>query len=221
MFAFPESQAPTCPHSTLTSSSSPYAPEAGYNRPTAQQRATAAGLKKGQEVDETAFPAPLVLPNDDLAYDPKWPTQSLRSWVREKERNEVTPDRKTIYIAAPPDIAPEVCKSVAISSAPLFPGRSSKHPGITVPSPQAQEVVDYLAAFFHGLPVKLLSPKDTPLRFTAWDDSNSKPSKKRTTSTNPTSIALATSIEAIRIRARPCPDGAFPSQLNLNDILDV
>ncbi|KAL9130628.1 MAG: hypothetical protein Q9217_001242 [Psora testacea] len=209
----------SCAHSVLTFSPSPNASLAGYTRPTPLQRTTAARLKKSQTIDEWTFPAPLVLPNDDLAYDVKCPAQSLRSWIREKDRNEVTAGRKTIYIAAPPEIAHEVRHNVASSSAPLDHRRPSKD---RVPTPPVQDLVSYMAAFFHGLPVKLLSSAETPLRFTTWDDDNKKKAgKKRGISNKPSSIALATSTEATRIRARPCPDGAFPYQLNLNDILDV
>jgi archaemetzincin len=54
------------------------------------------------------FPAPLVLPDNDLAFDPTYPAQSFRSWLREKDRNEVTPERRIIYIARPPDLNSEV-----------------------------------------------------------------------------------------------------------------
>ncbi|KAL9098292.1 MAG: hypothetical protein Q9163_006025 [Psora crenata] len=213
----------TCAHAILTFSPSVHASKAGYTRPTPNQRATAAGLKKGQLVSESAFPAPLVLPNDDLAYDPKWPAQSLRSWIREKDRNEVTPQRRTIYIASPPEITPEVRNHVATFSAPLRPQHAGSEPRTVVPNPGVQDLVDYLAAFFHGLPVKRLSSATMSLRFTTWDDHDqrSSPRRQKKASTKPSHIALATGTEAIRIRARPCPDGAFPHQLNLNDLLDV
>ena len=58
--------------------------------------------------DPTTFPAPLILPDDDLAFDPTYPAQSFRSWPRKKDRNEVTPERRIIYIARPPDVNSEV-----------------------------------------------------------------------------------------------------------------
>ena len=205
----------TCAHKTLAFEPSAHANEAGYRRPSAQQRATAAGLKKGEGIDETAFPGPLVLPNDDLAWDPKWPAQSLRSWIREKDRNEVTPERKTIYVAAPPKID----KDVAFMndwSVPLANGRLSNGGEKNVLYPRAEDVVDYLAAFYHGLPVKMLSSSQVPLRLLNWDEESGdkKKAKKKL-------IALATAAEAIYIRSRPCPDSAFLHQLNLNDLLDV
>ena len=212
--------APSCSHETLTINPSSYAHEAGYNRLPPQQRATAAGQKKGQTIDETAFPGPLVLPNDDLAWDLKWPAQSLRSWIREKDRNEVTAERRTLYVAAPPVIEKEVVfmNSWSAPQADSRPGGTNRR---DVQSPQAADVVAYLAAFYYGLPVKLLPASQMPLRFIGWDGDTPGSSKKKNTSSNETSIALATSSEAVRIRSRPCPDSAFPYQLNLNDLLDV
>ncbi|KAK4979427.1 hypothetical protein LTR28_004710 [Elasticomyces elasticus] len=54
----------------------------------------------------TTFPAPLVLPGDELSYDPEYPAQSLTEWISEEERNAVTPRRKIIYLAAPPILLP-------------------------------------------------------------------------------------------------------------------
>ena len=93
-----------CLHPILTLSPSSYAQKVGYHRPSAQQRAAAAGSKKTPDSDEAAFPSPLVLPGDDLAVDPKWPPQSLRSWVHLSERNQVATRRKTIYVADYPNI---------------------------------------------------------------------------------------------------------------------
>ena len=97
-----------CAHKDLTLNPSDYAEQVGYVRPSGEQRAKAAGLRRGQQVAESSFPGPLVLPNDDLVLDPKWPPQDVRSWVREKERNEVTDDRRTLYLAPPPRIDSEV-----------------------------------------------------------------------------------------------------------------
>ena len=208
-----------CFHRRLTFDPSIYAHEAGYNRPGPQQRATATAQRKGQSLDESGFPGPLVLPNDDLAWDPKWPAQSVRSWSREKDRNKVTAERKTLYIAAFPEIEEEIAFMNSWRT-PLQDGRPCRSAYSNVSSPQAAEVVAYLAAFYHGLPVKLLPASQTPLRFTSWED-EPPTSRKKSGSSEETFIALATSTEAIRIRSRPCPDAAFSYQLNLNDLLDV
>jgi archaemetzincin len=57
---------------------------------------------RAHELD--AFPAPLVLPGDDIEGDPNYPPQSFREWLNTDERNHVTPSRKVLYVAAPPAI---------------------------------------------------------------------------------------------------------------------
>ena len=181
--------------------------QAGYSRPTAEQRAAAAtssGLKKKQPQSESAsFPAPLLLPGDDLASDPSYPSQSLRSWLRDKDRNQLTPQRNVIYIAAPPQVESDV-SHVRLWTRPTIDIEN-------ISSPKVEHVIDYLSAFYHGLPVKLFS---SGISFTCWD---AKPASKRKQSY----IGLKTSTECIRIRARVSPDGIFPQQLNLDDLLDV
>ena len=206
-----------CAHKNLTSSPSAYAEQVGYVRPSAEQRARAAGLKRGQQVAEASFPGPLVLPNDGLDLDPKWPPQNVRSWVREKERSEVTDDRRTLYIAPPPRIDSEVKHMQSWS----IPCRVSDDDSKTrISSPNAHAVSQYLQAFFCGMQVKLLELSVVPLKFMRWQDDKPR-RKKRKHSDEVPSIALADATEAVRIRSRRCPDGAFPQQLNLNDLLDV
>lgn len=81
----------TCTHSPLRLTPSFHAPIAGYTRPTAQQRAAATTVsghvKPAQGVvieipDPGTYPAPLVLPGDDLALDPRYPAQSVWVWLR-------------------------------------------------------------------------------------------------------------------------------------------
>ena len=110
------STSPPCGHANLTFSPSSEASIAGYKRPTLPQRIAATtpqGTAKGvaakkvttkEEEEASAFPAPLVLPEDELSWDPKYPPQSLRSWIRGKDRNEVTPERRTVYLVPPPDL---------------------------------------------------------------------------------------------------------------------
>ena len=205
-----------CQHLELSFEPSPHAEEAGYCMPTAQQRATAAGKAKNgaTDVSDSTFPAPLVLPGDDLSLDPRYPPQSLRSWVCEKDRNEVSNTRNVIYVAGQPGTAADVGFV-----------RDWEHPmtdGIDVSvnaaaPPRHKDVANYLRAFYHGMQLKIL-PAETFL-FTSWEDERPK-SKKKAKSANPGLIGLATSIEKVGIRTRPCPDTMF-QQLNLNDLLDA
>lgn len=213
-----------CDHSKLSSVSTAYADEAGYSRPSLEQRAVATTLQGASilksemsrstfENSEASFPAPLVLPEDDLALDPQYPAQSLRSWNRLKDRNKVTPDSRTIYVAAPPDIA----RDVSFVRKWTDPKRISSTIKTAIVAPDIQDVISYLGVFYHGLPVKgLRAPK---LCFTHWDDDTL--SKARVKSKTQQFIGLKTSSECIGIRTRVTANGDFARQLNLNDLLDV
>ncbi|KAF8152230.1 hypothetical protein B0H34DRAFT_663596 [Crassisporium funariophilum] len=213
----------------LTFQPSSHAAQVNFRRPDVQQRAAACtpqgsvnaigrkrardGHDMGAEQDEL-FPAPLILPGDDLALDPLYPAQSLRSFIRDKDRNTVTETRNVVYIAAPPDVDSQVSF--------LRSWVRSASDEEKVKAPNVKDVLEYLAAFYHGLPVQLLS---TTLKFSAWEDDGPKTSKsKRGKSkvSTPSFIGLqASPTEMIGIRARDTKDGAFGGQLNLDDLLDV
>jgi archaemetzincin len=128
-----------------------------------------------------------------------------------KERNPVTDERRTIYVVQPPSVAEETQTVQAWAEPASKP---------TPARPQFQDVVDYLKAFYHGLPVKVL---ETPrLQFIAWDQppGKRKPDKKGPGSLD-VEIGLADGATACHIRHRQVPNGIYPVQLNLNDILDV
>lgn len=174
------------------------------------------------ETHRLTFPAPLALPADDLSLDPAYPPQSLRSWASLKERNKVTPDRKTIYVARPPHIPPDV--SFMTAWATPTPSAKDKAKKKTVPAQAGvqhprlfDDTVEYLRAFYHGLQVKEHSPD---LCFQLWDAlSSSQTSKARPLS----AVALqeTPTPSCTRIRVRPSPDGLFLYQLHLDDLLDA
>ena len=207
------SSAAPCIHRKLCLESSSHASQAGYKTPTEQQRLSAAlahSSKKANDVPRaTTFPAPLILPDDDLALDPKCPPQSLRQWIRLKERNPVTPERRTVYVAASPAAGPGVdfVRTWAIPA-----GSNS----CDVQPPKTTDIAEYLAAFYHGIPVKML-PQEA-LTFASWD---SPPSKGKVSKDAPRYVGLNTSSECIRIRTRASKDRIFARQLNLDDLLDA
>jgi archaemetzincin len=209
-----------CHHSTLSFASSAHSNEAGYSRPTALQRLAAATVKKlpetstegivDNDIDFSSFPAPLILPLDDLSLDPRYPPQSLRAWTRSKDRNKVTPLKNIIYVAAPPDIDPEV-ESVRAWSHPSSQNQEK------IPCPDTGDIIAYLGAFYDGMSVK---PLPVSLSFVAWDAPKRVPSRKRQKSLLEY-IGLSTSTECVRIRTRPSADKIFTRQLNLDDLLDA
>lgn len=208
-----KARASNCQHELLSLDTSSHAAVIGFRRVSAEQRATAAGLKVTQaaSLSAAAFPAPLVLPGDDLALDPKCPPQSLRSWLRLKERNEVTSERNVIYVAPPPSFGGEVGFMKSWSQ-PVKSNGTGKVESIA--PPHAQDVLDYLTAFYHPLPVKLLT---TPLAFYNWETLPRRSGK----TPSPKYVGLQTDSELIGIRTRPCKDEMFPGQLNLDDLLDA
>jgi archaemetzincin len=242
-----------CTHSTLLFEPSPFAELAGFQRPDQRARIaattksgrappaarikskTAASLNKEAQKESQTYPGPLVLPHDALNYDPDGdePAQSFRSWLHEKQRNKVTPERRTLYVGAPPSIDQRVSfmkgwttpNPVAkpASSEPLSKRqRMDKETKATTPSPSqspgVDETIAYLRAFYHGLNVK---PLPIDLRWTSWEQSGTKKRTVQTVNGVPKFVALSYGDRATRVRARPVPDGAFGAQLNLDDILDA
>lgn len=220
-----------CEHTRLNLEPSAYADHVGFQRvvlsplqnlPTKKQSGkfheTNTMNAKNRPISDSSYglyPAPLVLPQDDLALDTDYPPQSLRSWLHSKDRNEVTNRRNTIYVAAPPDVSSDI-EYMSTWSRPQQIDRVSDAVENSIPIPDIQDVVGYLAAFYHGLPMKqLLAPK---LQFAAWDD---KPSRAGKTSTKPPFVGLNTATESIRIRTRAPRDKVFLRQLNLDDLLDA
>ncbi|RDW86931.1 uncharacterized protein DSM5745_03573 [Aspergillus mulundensis] len=218
------SQQKTCSHQSLTYSPSPYASQINYTQPSLKdcQSATKPSLPNipapATRTDNENFPAPLVLPGDDLALDPEYPPQSFQEWYDEEERNAVTAKRKTVYIIGPPGID----KSVKEIESWTIPNVSSPRAEENPAKPAMEAITPYLSAFFHGLPVKELKPAASKWKFVPWTESGSKSRKSK--KAKESYIALSTPTdEEIRIRARPCPasDGLYTHQLNLDDLLDV
>lgn len=81
--------------------------------------------------------------------------------------------------------------------------------------PNLDDVREYLGAFYHGIPVKKFNQT---LEFMGWETGDKRRMKKKAPSSF---ISLRCGSSCTRIRTRPCPDGTFPQQLNLNDILDA
>jgi archaemetzincin len=218
----------SCQHKLLQLTPSAFAAEAGFHRPDAKRRLAAttnsgrlpASNSKNVEADARAlsgtFPGPLVLPWDDLNHDPDWPAQSFRSWLNEEERNQPTAERETLYIAAVPKIDWNVrymrdwIRPNIKDGEPPSKKLKGEDPLQELESPDVGPVIEYLSAFYHGLPVTQFP---TALRFVPWKASKGKKF--------PTYVGLQYGDRMTRIRVRPSPDGTFKGQLNLNDILDA
>lgn len=228
-----------CRHSHLYLECSPHAAVSGFKRLPGKKR-IAAATRKGRTAgqwnlltgkthfeDAMTFPGPLVLPDDDLAEDPEYPPQDFEEWDEEEERNPVTPERKTIYVISSPQIKPEMSQVKSWSThIPSRPGKISS----TVQAPTIASVVEYLAAFFHGMKVKASTQK---YYWQAWDGEDSSKLKSKTSKSfydgtplkNPDDerrIGLKTpSRELFGIRCRASPDNVSSMQVNLDDVLDA
>ena len=207
-----------CTHPSICYTSSPHAIAAGFKQPSKQDRLAAGeptlAVSSEEECildDPKTFPPPLVLPGDDLAEDPEFPPQSYREWFREEDRNTVTGRRNTVYLVPAPDIDDEV------SFMKSWTTPTNIEEGSRTPTPKFSDVRDYLASFYHGLPVKALEIAKLPLQFQSWEE----PRKSKRPQQVPKHVGLRIGDECVRIRTRPCPDGMYRAQLNLNDLLDA
>lgn len=229
-----------CPHGDLTFQVSPHADEAGFQREDWRRRHAAtiasgrappknratskpsgSSILQGQDESslDSLFPAPLVLPGDDLALDPTCPPQSLASWSRDKHRNNFTPGRKTLYVADVPAFSQDVATVEDWTRPSLAGARGANKAKAVAPDhltpPNPDEVKQYLEAFYHGIPVETFTET---LEFTPWESGQKRRAKKAASSSV---IGLRCGSSCTRIRTRPCPDGTYAQQLNLDDILDA
>ena len=256
-----------CNHATLTYESSSHAETAGFPKRTRKQLCTAAGeevslarppniarVSRGEHERQkrtdrnrpppsydTTFPAPLVLPGDELAWDPKCPPQSYRSWLNGRWRNQIERHeggRNVVYVVVPPAVEGDLEESMrdwATFRMPGKRGRASAASGERAAHPKMEDVVRYLAAFYHGVPVKMLPRSEVALTFAKWEDDEAQSSRQQkraklglrakasgsAAKKIPPAVALRTSKEAIRIRVRERRKDIYNAQLNLNDLLDV
>jgi archaemetzincin len=187
-----------------------------------QERIAATKLKNDNHIPGPAlasdnpktFPGPLVLPGDEIAEDPEYPPQSLQEWVDEEDRNPVTPKRRTVYVVPPPQISDDVDFLKTWSQPKDYQQKDRVEPPLT------NEVHEYLSAFYHGLPVKLMSR--STLRLVGWrPGETSAKSTSKAKSRRPKYVGLEVFQECVRIRVRASKDGVFDGQLNLNDLLDA
>lgn len=116
----------------------------------------------------------------------------------------MTRRRNVIYVAGAPVTDGDI-HHINDWTTPLVQGSVE---GSRLTSPPVETVMAYLAAFYHGMNVKFLPSKDLHFANTPSTDKTGR-------------IGLNTMNEFIGIRFGPSPDGIFPAQLNLNDLLDT
>ncbi|KAH6905155.1 hypothetical protein BKA70DRAFT_508263 [Coprinopsis sp. MPI-PUGE-AT-0042] len=220
-----------CEHSALATGPSRYASISGFNPPTQQQIKDALSTASSttsqtrrrdanaiQECSPGTFPAPLVLPNDELFYDPECPGQTMKEWAGERKKISAKAKRKVVYVAAPPSIHKDASFIQDWTLPTSLVGKVP--PPDASAAPRTGDVLEYLEAFYHGVAVR---PFPTPLSFGLWEDEEPAPKHSRglSKSSSPRYISLQTSTSATRVRVRTDPDKTFPKQLCLDDILDL
>ncbi|KAF4548153.1 Hypothetical protein D9617_31g063890 [Elsinoe fawcettii] len=197
-----------------------------FERPRSKDREAAAttsgrATKSSSGNTPQSFPGPLVLPHDDLNYDPEWPPQSCKEWLEEPERNAITQERKTLYIASVPEISAGLSfmhnwavPTATTSSADSHLNKKAKtSTPPSLRSPDTADFISYLKSFYHNLPIKHLSG----LKWVPWARAKGT---NRNPNPSPQYVALSSGSHATRIRVRLTPNSAFTHQLHLSDILD-
>lgn len=218
-------QTPKCQHKTILLKPSACAAHVGYKAATARGILAAAelsdeslGSDSGAEEDAALqlsafFPAPLILPGDELAYEPDEEGQSYHDWLDEEERNRPVSKRATLYVASVP-VIDSSARHIGSWTRLGAQGSSVASDDQAVEAPLAEDIIDYLGAFYHGMHVK---PLPGQLAFTGWDGEEDP----EDISSGISYIGLAAKNNCTRVRVRLSPDGVYPKQLNLEDILDA
>ena len=218
-----------CKHADIQFEPSPHAKAVRFQASSIKdlfKGATGEGGEPTKEFQQYAaqFPAPLVLPDDELSHNPDYEAQPVKPWFTANYRNRITSARHKIYVANVPSFDQESTHSGEIHS--WINPRSDAVPKKTklAPVPGISDVLEYMKAFFQGLPVLLLPD---PLMWTEWlevcrciKNHGCKHSNKID------KIGLVSTgsgtVTRIRVRERNSEEhySAYPAQLNLNDILD-
>ncbi|KAJ1328068.1 archaemetzincin [Microdochium nivale] len=208
---------------------------------TSRSASAAAAAAEEEEGLKAFFPAPLVLPGDELAYEPGEQGQSFAEWLDEEERNKPTSRRGVLYVAAAPRAAREVGHIEAWTRSRVTAGQAKKNNknkkravtakgGVShmLQPPRTEDIIEFLAAFYHGVQVK---PLPESLQFVPWDGEQDD-DEVAAGKVSYIGLAAGDSCTRIRVRSGPPPspsassssndsDGVFEAQLNLEDILDA
>ena len=183
------------------------------------------------------FPAPLTLSGDALDVESLHDIeeqQDVRAWTDEPDRNRLdfegrgkrakVTERRVLYVIPPPEVDRALAEMIG-DERKRENGRKDQGAGRAkksktddkIDTPLAAEVASYLAAFYWPLQVRIWDGDASFVPQVAEQDKNVGSS---TEGDSQASIALHFNNTCQSIRHRPSLDGAFPVQLNLNDLLD-
>ncbi|KAN0095689.1 hypothetical protein V8E51_016400 [Hyaloscypha variabilis] len=233
----------TCTHEHLTFTPSSHASKVGYKQPTPRQLIvatsnqgttpnTVSSSSSGLGDQASTFPAPLVLPGDELSWEPTYHGQSASSWVRASYRNAVTRGRRTLYLVPPP-IFGKGLEEAESWKKPVLKGKKTQERAKWTEK-DTENVLEYLRAFYHGMEVKIMPGER--LCFSADGDEevvSAPPVKKarggkvkgkgKAAGTKSPTLWLQAhdSNSLLGVRTRVVPKGLYSHQLNLNDLLEA
>lgn len=158
-----------------------------------------------------------LTPQDALDLDPKEPPQSLKSFARCVDRNSVTARSKTIYIVDIPSLAPDAaCMSnwAKPQTSAELPATVGTNPEREHEKPKADDIAEYIKAFYHGLDVKVLH-HHCVLSRCRFSGSKSHQADNR----GYIDLVIGNGAPT-RVGFRASSDGVAKGQLNLSEMLD-
>ncbi|KAI1014879.1 hypothetical protein LB503_003967 [Fusarium chuoi] len=218
----------SCDHQAVYVTCSPAAANAGFVRPSPEQRTLAMSktgrLARGAYLakedpmhDEQTFPGPLVLPGDHLAEHPREQGQSCKDWytleATQKRFQEIS-TRKKMYVFGPPSVKrlPEEMRSW--SSPVLPPGFPPCPDRWTWTLKQYKQLIVYIRAFFTTMPISQYA-------HTAHFELIKERRRVHFEDTPQTSVIGfrgKDGKDTFEVRHRPSPDGLSKMQLNVSDL---
>ncbi|CCT63748.1 uncharacterized protein FFB20_15144 [Fusarium fujikuroi] len=218
----------SCDHQAVYVNCSSAAANAGFVRPSPEQRTLAMSktsrlargvylAKEDPMHDEQTFPGPLVLPGDHLAEHPKEQGQPCKDWFASEptqKRFQEISTRKKMYVFGPPSVKrlPEEMRSWA--SPVLPPGFPPCPDRWTWTLKQYKQLIIYLRAFFTTMPISQFA-------HTAHFELIKGRRRVHFEDTPQTSVIGfrgKDGRDTFEVRHRPSPDGLSKMQLNVSDL---
>ncbi|CZR37343.1 uncharacterized protein FPRO_02397 [Fusarium proliferatum ET1] len=218
----------SCHHQAIYMNCSPAAANAGFVRPSPEQRTLAmskigrlargAYLAKEDAVnDEQTFPGPLVLPGDHLAEHPREQGQACKDWLASEatqKRFQEISARKKMYVFGPPSVKrlPEEMRSWSIPVLP--PGFPPCPDRWTWTLKQYKQLIVYLRAFYPTMPISQVAHT----AYLELIQGRRRVHFEDTPQTSVIGFRGKDGRDTFEVRHRPSPDGLSKMQLNVSDL---
>ncbi|KAG5749313.1 hypothetical protein H9Q69_013350 [Fusarium xylarioides] len=219
----------SCNHQTVYVNCSSAAADAGFVRPSPEERTLAMSktgrLARGTYLaredavdDEHTFPGPLVLPQDHITENPSEQGQSCKDWFAmqtTQQRCEAISTRNRIYLYNPPSLK-HLSEEMQSWMNPILPQGIAPGPERwTWTLKEYRQLIVYLRAFFTTMHISQCSLGTThfvPIQGRKRVHFADAPK------TSVVGFTVSEDGEAFEIRHRPSPDGLSRMQLNVSDL---